>query len=217
MHDASPASVLMQATGADRWHQYGEVMADLGLTGPEPVARSRSPPGEAASSSGGANLQEVVGEQPPDIRRLADTFKELMFDCATRPGNFEPRRHTIYVLGRPVQVPFGCSATLLFEPVHDSQVSGLVLVLCPFVFAWLVLSQVLVLAHVAPDVEPLSPVIAYRLRPAPVLALYSRTARLEPRCQPKHAVFHAWKDCAACFVVRDPAGIFAQDQFSRKL
>ena len=106
---------------------------------------------------------------------------------------------------------------IMFELVHDSQVSGLVLVLCPFVFAWLVLSQVLVLAHVAPDVEPLSPVIAYRLRPAPVLALYSRTARIEPRCQPKHAVFHAWKDCAACFVVRDPAGIFSQDQFARKL
>ena len=54
-------------------------------------------------------------------------------------------------------------------------------------------SQVLVLAHVAPDVEPLCPVIAYRLRPAPVVAVFSRTAKLEPRCQPKHAVWHTWK------------------------
>ena len=106
MHAAAPLRHLLSSSGGERWEEYGEVMGDLGLTAPEPVARSEAAGSGAASSSGPPRLREPVPGTKSLLERQADTYRELMFDCSTRPANFDPRRHTLYVLGRPVQVPF---------------------------------------------------------------------------------------------------------------
>jgi len=104
MEAAAPLRHLLESSGGDRWAEYGEVMGDLGLTVPEPVARSEAAGSGAASSSGAVRMTEPHPGTKRMTDRQADTYRELLFDCATRPANFDPRRHTIYVLGRPVQV-----------------------------------------------------------------------------------------------------------------
>lgn len=105
MDAAAPLRHLLHSSGGDRWDEYAEVMGDLGLAAPEPVARSAAAGSGSASSSGPPGLPEPRPGAKSLLERQADTYRELLYDCATRPANFDPRRHTIYVLGRPVQVP----------------------------------------------------------------------------------------------------------------
>jgi len=104
MQTAAPLRHFLDSAGGDRWAEYGEVMGDLGLTEPEPVARSAAAGSGAASSSSAAPPTVPHPGAKSPAERQADTYRELLFDCSTRPANFDPRRHTIYVLGRPVQV-----------------------------------------------------------------------------------------------------------------
>jgi hypothetical protein len=102
----APHAAHLTAAGPERWQQFAEVRAREEAE-PEPVARPAAIGGGGASSSSApaSMLQETVGEASPSLDQMARDYMEICFDMASTPANFHPERHTIMVLGRPIQVP----------------------------------------------------------------------------------------------------------------
>lgn len=56
------------------------------------------------------------------------------------------------------------------------------------------ISQVLSLTHEQATASEKEPYLQALFNPVPVLALYGRSATMDPPCHPKDAVYYGWRD-----------------------
>ena len=176
-----------ERTGAERWHLAEEGGYD-DEPPPEPLARG------AASSGAGAELAaalarrgtspldlpafDVSTEEGRELNRMAERVKAAYLSLGLTLAHYSPTRHTVYVMGRPVQAEsVGISTSRGPSGVPDILTSAHV-------------PQVVVLMHQGVDLAAYNPLHAWRFRPAPVIAAFSRTAGLQPVIQGKEAIWH---------------------------
>lgn len=174
--------------GAARWHLAEEGAYEEEPPSPEPLARGSVAEGSnsvraASVARRGTSAVDLPSfddstEEGRELNRMAERVKTAYLNLGLTLMHYSPTRHTVYVMGRPVQAE--CGGGIRFprpSGFRDKQTPACV-------------PQVVVLMHKGVDISAYDPVHAWRFRLAPVIAAFSRTADLAPRVPGKDAIWH---------------------------
>ena len=124
------------------------------------------------------------------------------------PTGFAPTRHATMAHGRPVQAwqclksVWCCVVASVLLPARRLQCDGARLVSglrvrgrhCAIASTRASALRVLVLTHEAATKEQWEPYLRYRLAPCEPLIMYGRSAKLEPKCKVREALYWFWMD-----------------------
>ena len=157
-------------------------------------------------------LEGVAGKDDPekmevplrDVRAQAQLLHRTSGEGIFATG-FEPQRHSVMVLGRPVQARCFCRTLvsnlggqvpqwhIMHHECHAEPLASIIAYFCVTP-----LLQAVVLTHTGATAAETEPYLSSRLRPLTPVVLYGREAKAEPVCHPEECVYYAWRDRLKC-------------------
>jgi hypothetical protein len=198
LEDRAPVPQAISAAGGARWLQLAAADQAAMDTGPTTSAASSSTPGTLRPPSGTPPTSMQLPPMPAaagSFEDMKEKWMQIQYNLSTLPANWVPTRNTIFVLGRPIQANHAMCASVFVWPcmLHCCGYSCLRMQTL-LSFGATCSREVISVSHITNDVANFFPGLAYRLRPVPVLQGYSRTATMEPKCKPAHALWAFWKE-----------------------